>query len=328
MVRNVQARIGKTLLACCVVLFAPASWAGSPTDPLFPMQTPRYLLYRCDPAIPKSCGFWHEFSTNTQIGPVAFGNGRIYVATKNTSDKNNNIYSCDPNAEFSCIYLDYAGDNEIKAMVYANNRLYAGLGNGVLWNCDPNTADSCSTFDNAGGQSINALAYGNGRLYAGLNNGILWSCNANAANACATLDKAGGPIDALTYGNNRLYAGIHDSKGTLWSCNPGNANQCSNLDAAGSSTRYNAMIYANSRVYAALMNYDANSTLVWNCDPDNANRCSTIYSESNYNNGSGEGLFGLQYKNDRLFFQSATQSLMSCSPNNSTDCSRFDALNY
>jgi hypothetical protein len=230
------------------------------TDPIYPTNTAG--LWSCDPILLNGC---IQLDTAAQIGDstvVVKDNGHVYTTNGRY------IYSCDGIQGGSCVQLDDAGKSSpIVSLIYANNRLYAGLNSGILWSCDPNAANSCTNFDNAGKNTqILSLAYGNNRLFAGLSNGILWSCDSNVANQCQNLDTADAAIATLAYGDGRLYAGINDKIGNLWSCDSNVANSCTNLDQ--SYQDYYSMIYANSKIYAGL-----NDGTLLSCDPSTVAGC-------------------------------------------------------
>jgi hypothetical protein len=233
------------------------------TSAIYPTSTRG--LWSCDSILLNDCT---QLDTKDQIGLsglVVEGNGFVY-----TSD-GQHIYKCDPSNNNSCVQLDDAGSTiPIVSLIYANNRLYAGLNSGILWSCDPNAANSCTNLDNAGkNTSILSLVYGDNRLYAGLEGGILWSCEPNTKDQCHTLDTAGGDIAVLAYGDGRLYVGINDANKTLWNCDPYVINNCQDITKL--TFNYISMLYANSRIYVG-----TNQGLLYSCDPAATNPCTSF----------------------------------------------------
>ena len=156
------------------------------------------------------------------------------------------IYRCPTSTPDTCVELDDAGKRKVTSLVFANNRLYAGLANygieskkqGLLWSCDPHTANSCTTLDSYGATTANSLVAGGGYLWAGLDNGIIWRCDPQQANACTNWETSGGSITSLSYdGNNTLYAGVkRNAGGVVWSCPLTPADNCATVVSRKSST--------------------------------------------------------------------------------------------
>jgi len=172
---------------------------------------------------------------STSVDSMAVSDGQLWIG-----QVDGKIYHCPSNLPFvdqntapdSCVLLGDEGGHQVTSLLYANNRLYAGLENhifpGKIVSCAPQTADSCESFDEYGSTRANALVAGGGYLWAGLKNGIIWRCDLNAADHCDNWDTAGDAIRSLSYdGQGTIYASVAGSNGVVWACPVDRANSCS-----------------------------------------------------------------------------------------------------
>ena len=160
------------------------------------------------------------------------------------TNPNNIMYRCPLDANSGgCVQFNNSGDRPINSLLFANEMLYAGLGqnsesgNGLIWKCDPITANSCEDLDDPGKTDVSTLAVGAsapGYLWAGLNpgsenpnpNGIIWRCPLDEANSCVNwyeiTDEVVQSISFDAEDGTTFYAGTYNdvtfSGGSIYTC--------------------------------------------------------------------------------------------------------------
>lgn len=117
-------------------------------------------LWSCDPDTSNDCQ-----TLDTAGGPIevlAYGNDRVYAGIE---DDQGTLWSCDPLLLNRCTDLDTAGKGaSYTSMLYANGRVYAGLGSGIVWSCDPNNANRCSDLYPKSSSDPYGIRYVGGRI--------------------------------------------------------------------------------------------------------------------------------------------------------------------
>ncbi len=117
-------------------------------------------LRSCDPDTSNDCQ-----TLDTAGGPIqvlTYGNDKVYAGIK---DDQGTLWSCDPLLSNRCTDLDTAGKGaSYTSMLYANGRVYAGLGSGIVWSCDPNSANRCTDLYPKSKYPPYGIRYDGGRI--------------------------------------------------------------------------------------------------------------------------------------------------------------------
>ena len=201
---------------------------------------------------------------------------------------NGEILSCSATRVTSCSELDDAGANYIASLNYSENKLWAGLSNGIIWECLPEIANECGEVGNGGKHSgVNTVVHENGRAYAGFSDGSLYSCIEATNKGCFTIDSFGSSVNALAIGpGGNLIVG--ESDGKIYSCSPEASETCSYLDNASSAINTLSQGPGNT-FFAGIAN-----GVIWECSAVAEGSCKTIQTAPN-------PVQAVAYANGRIF---------------------------
>ncbi len=198
-------------------------------------------ILRCDPTVVDSCVQIYRDPNSTAVDSLTYGNGTLYAGMDD-----GRILSCNPATANACSLLNQGG-GKVQTLLFANNRLYAGLNDyqGTLWSCDPVATNSCLDLNKAGKTAqYTAMTFIGNRIFAGVSGStnfgptILWNCDPNVANSCLTVfdsdrdvpgDKSqfqSGPFGIQASGERVFFTDRVDQTDKLYSCDPNTASSC------------------------------------------------------------------------------------------------------